>query len=145
MFRSANILFDNIFIGDDASIASEFATQTFKHKNNLESQLEQSENPSRNLFQVLLDATEERPWLWIVYALCFIIPCIAIGVYFFGRKSATSSDSDAKKTDAYQPDDEEEDEDKDELLNVDDAQEVEDQPGPSTGSRRSSRRVIQLK
>jgi calnexin len=129
---SANILFDNILIGNDAIIASEFATQTFKVKNNLEAQLEQIENPSRNIFQSLVDATEERPWLWVVYALCVLIPCIALGAYFFGHKTS-KPDSDAKKTDAYQPDDEEED--KEELLNEEDAQELEDQPGPSTSRR----------
>lgn len=126
---SANILFDNILITNDAKIASEFATQTFKVKNSLEAQLEQAENPSRNIFQTLVDYTEERPWLWAVYALCVLIPCIALGAYFFGHKTP-APDKDAKKTDAYQPDDEEE-----ELLNEEDAQELEDQPGPSTSRR----------
>lgn len=135
---SENILFDNLLITNDAELSSDFATQTFKVKNNLEAQLEQAENPSRNLFQTLIDATEERPWLWAVYVLCVLIPLIALGAYFFGRKSTPTDDH--KKTDEYQPDDEE----KEELLNEEDAKEVEEeeeQPGPSSGSRRSSRRV----
>lgn len=113
-------------------MASDFATQTFKVKNGLEAQLELAENPSRNIFQMLIDATEERPWLWGVYLLVILVPSIALGAYFFGRKSSTS---DPKKTDEIQPDDEE----KEELLNEQDAEEAEDQPGPS--SRHSSRRV----
>lgn len=74
----------------------------------------------------------------VVYALCIIIPCIALGAYFFGRKTV----SDPKKTDEYQLDDEQnDDEEKEELLDEKDATELDDQPGPSSGSRRSSRRV----
>lgn len=112
--------------GNNGEVASEFATQTFKVKNGLESQLEQTENPSRNFFQVLIDATEDKPWLWAVYVLCVLIPCIALGAYFFGRKTS-SSDLDPKKTDAIQPDDEEE------LLDEANAEELDDQPGPSSG------------
>ncbi|KAI6176720.1 Calreticulin family protein [Aphelenchoides bicaudatus] len=131
---SQNILFDNIFIGNSAELAADFATQTFKVKNGLEAQLELSENPSRNVFQMLVDATEERPWLWAVYVLCVLIPCIALGAYFFGRK--TPAPDHPKKTDEYQPDDEEE------LLDENDAEELDDQPGPS--SRHSSRRASQV-
>jgi len=139
---SENILFDNIFIGNDASIASDFASKTFKVKNSLEAQLEQTENPSRNIFQMAIDATEDKPYLWAVYALCVIIPCIALGAYFFGRKTPAS---DHKKTDDYQPDDEQnedEQEKNEELLNEADAQVDEDKPAPST-SRHSSRRTSQ--
>jgi calnexin len=131
---SENILFDNILITDDATLGSDFAAQTFKIKNNLESILEQAENPSRNILQNLLDATDEKPWLWGVYILCVLIPMIALSAYFYGRKSSPTGD-DAKKTDAYQPDDEEE-----EKLVEENVEEEEEQPGPS-GSRHSSRRV----
>ncbi|KAI6241588.1 Calreticulin family protein [Aphelenchoides fujianensis] len=105
---SANIIFDNIFIDDDSQLAADFASQTFKVKKEQEELLESIESPSKNILQNLVDATEEKPWLWAVYVLCVLIPIIALSAYLFGRKSSGGAE-DPKKTDAVQPDDEEED------------------------------------
>ncbi|PIO59547.1 hypothetical protein TELCIR_18988, partial [Teladorsagia circumcincta] len=48
----------------------------------------------------------ERPWLWVVYVLCVLIPIILIGVCCFGRKSNADYAADRKKTDAPDIDDE---------------------------------------
>ncbi|KAI6187905.1 Calreticulin family protein [Aphelenchoides besseyi] len=104
---SPNIIFDNIFIDDNSELAADFAAQTFNVKKQLEDMLEAIESPSTNFFQGLINATEERPWLWAVYILCVLLPIIAISAYFFGRKSTPTYTDSAKKTDAYQPDDEE--------------------------------------
>jgi len=137
---SRNIIFDNIFIAKDAGLADKFAAQTFNVKKEMEAIAERIENPPRNFFQGLIDATEEKPWLWAVYILCLLVPIIGISAYFFGRKSVPSND-DVKKTDDYQPDDENEDV-IDEKDAVEDSEENPDEPGPSTRHRRASQASI---
>jgi len=133
---SRNIIFDNIFIANNAALAEKFATQTFNIKKEMEGIAERIENPPRNFFQGLIDATEEKPWLWAVYILCALVPIIGVSAYFFGRKSVPSND-DAKKTDDYQPDDENDDV-VDEKDGVEDSEENLNEPGPSTRRRRAS-------
>ncbi|MFH4978260.1 hypothetical protein AB6A40_004969 [Gnathostoma spinigerum] len=102
---SANIVIDNIYIGDDESAAAEFAKQTFTVKKMQEELFETASSPSQGIFSQLVSATEERPWLWVIYILSILVPVVVISVFCFGRKSRPIADY--KKTDEPQNDDEE--------------------------------------
>ncbi|VDM06924.1 unnamed protein product [Wuchereria bancrofti] len=102
---STNIIFDNIYIGDDENAASNFAKQTFKIKLAQETAYENASSPSQGIFSKLVSATEERPWLWVIYVLFILIPVVIIAVIYFGRKSRSVT-LDYKKTDESHPDDE---------------------------------------
>lgn len=102
---SANIIFDNIYVGDDENLASSFAKQTFKVKVAQEIAYENASTPGQGIFGKLVSATEERPWLWVIYILSILIPVIIIAVICFGRKSRAVT-SNYKKTDESPPDDE---------------------------------------
>ncbi|MCP9259506.1 Calnexin [Dirofilaria immitis] len=69
---SANIIFDNIYIGDDE---------------NAEAAYESASSPGQGIFSKLVSATEERPWLWVIYILSILIPIIITAIICFGRKS----------------------------------------------------------
>uniref|UniRef100_A0A915CTQ8 Calnexin n=1 Tax=Ditylenchus dipsaci TaxID=166011 RepID=A0A915CTQ8_9BILA len=58
----------------------------------------------QNIWSTIVNTTEEKPWLWIVYVLALLIPVILISVFCFGKKSPSTA-SHAKKTDEFQPDD----------------------------------------
>ncbi|VIO91633.1 Uncharacterized protein BM_BM13750 [Brugia malayi] len=102
---STNIIFDNIYVGDDENAASNFAKQTFKIKLAQETAYENASSPSQGIFSKLVSATEERPWLWVIYVLFILIPVVIIAVIYFGRKSRAVT-LDYKKTDESHPDDE---------------------------------------
>uniref|UniRef100_A0A1I7STR1 Calnexin n=1 Tax=Bursaphelenchus xylophilus TaxID=6326 RepID=A0A1I7STR1_BURXY len=82
-----NIIFDNILITSDEALAAEFAAATFEVKKKYEETLERFESPNVGFFQNLVDATNEKPYLWAVYILVVLIPVIALSAYFFGHKS----------------------------------------------------------
>ncbi|VDM96104.1 unnamed protein product [Thelazia callipaeda] len=102
---SANIIFDNIFVGDDESAATSFAKQTFRLKNAQEEAYESASSPNQGIFGKLVTATEERPWLWVIYVLSVLIPVVIIAVVCFGRRSRPIA-ADYKKTDEVVVDDE---------------------------------------
>lgn len=52
-----------------------------------EAAYESASSPSQGIFNKLVTATEEKPWLWAVYVLSVLIPVIIIAVVCFGRKS----------------------------------------------------------
>ncbi|CAO4370452.1 unnamed protein product [Caenorhabditis nigoni] len=128
---SENILFDNILITSSEQDASEIAKQTFYIKQQEEYRLAAATGSSNGIFQQIVDATNEKPWLWAVYILCILLPLIAIGVFCFGKGSKPAPNF-AKKNDTYSPDD-------DRVPNLVDDQEEEiiaedeedNQPGPS--------------
>ncbi|KAK0417491.1 hypothetical protein QR680_013042 [Steinernema hermaphroditum] len=131
---SNRIIFDNVLVTDDEATASEYARQTFDVKVAQEKAYESFSNPSKGVFSSLVDATEERPWLWAVYVLCVLIPVIGISIFCFGRKS-TPVAADYKKTDEPQEDDNEiprlvGDDDEEQRVNEDAAED--------TGSSRNS-------
>uniref|UniRef100_A0AC34QHH9 Calnexin n=1 Tax=Panagrolaimus sp. JU765 TaxID=591449 RepID=A0AC34QHH9_9BILA len=94
---SSGIVFDNILITDDENLAHVFAAETFTVKRRQEELYAAVKNPTKGIFQSLIDATEERPWLWAVYTLALLIPTILISIVCFGRK--TSPVPNVKKTD----------------------------------------------
>merc|ERR1739848_461096 len=64
-----------------------------------------------SMFSSLYQATEEMPWLWLVYALVVLLPFVLIYVFCFPNKdkSSAAAAADRKKTDEPCPDDVEED------------------------------------
>jgi len=95
---SNEIMFDNIIITTDKSVADDYASNTFA----LKKEILASKEPG--MFENLVSAAQERPWLWIVYVLVIGLPAILFFVMCC-RKSKVTSDADAKKTDAVSPDD----------------------------------------
>uniref|UniRef100_H2ZFG1 Calnexin n=1 Tax=Ciona savignyi TaxID=51511 RepID=H2ZFG1_CIOSA len=91
---SEDIYFDNIIITDELSVAEDYAAKTWK----LKKQIRAEKEPG--LLQGLLSATEEKPWLWIIYILVVGLPAILLFTFCCGKKK-----SDPKKTDEPTPDD----------------------------------------
>uniref|UniRef100_A0A914ZB94 Calnexin n=1 Tax=Panagrolaimus superbus TaxID=310955 RepID=A0A914ZB94_9BILA len=125
---SSGIIFDNILITDDENIAHRFAAETFTIKKDLEGKYTSAKNPSTGIFQSLIDATEDKPWLWAVYVIALLIPTILIAVLCFGRKTSspvTTAAAHHKKTDERDDEDEEEEE----IENIEPEAEVHDDKG----------------
>ncbi|TKR68526.1 hypothetical protein L596_024496 [Steinernema carpocapsae] len=132
---SNGIVFDNLLVTDKEEVATHFSHQTFDVKVAQEKAYESYSNPSKGIFSDLVEATEERPWLWAVYVLVILIPVIGLSIFCFGRKS-TPVPADYKKTDEPQEDVEEE---IPRLVGDDDEEEVADQEAAGdTGSSRNS-------
>ncbi|EFP09315.1 CRE-CNX-1 protein [Caenorhabditis remanei] len=128
---SENIIFDNILITSSEEDASDIAKQTFYVKQQEEYRLAAASGNSNGIFQQIIDATNEKPWLWAVYILCILLPLVAIGVFCFG-KAPKPAPNFAKKNDTYSADDDRvpnlvDDEEEEIIAEEDD----EDQPGPS--------------
>ncbi|CAK8674977.1 unnamed protein product [Clavelina lepadiformis] len=92
---SDGILFDNILITDDLSVAADYATKTW----NLKKMIRAESEPG--LVAGLLKAAEEKPWLWIVFVLVVGLPLVLIYSFCCGGKKK----ADPKKTDEPTPDD----------------------------------------
>ncbi|PIO76432.1 calreticulin family protein [Teladorsagia circumcincta] len=123
---SQNIIFDNILVCESEDLAAEVAKQTYTLRRAEDARLASSQGKGSGIVQdtlradqevVFLEGSEhdgeggtslagERPWLWVVYVLCVLIPIILIGVCCFGRKSNADYAADRKKTDAPDIDDE---------------------------------------
>ncbi|CAD5215308.1 unnamed protein product [Bursaphelenchus okinawaensis] len=83
-----NIVFDNILITSDEKEAVDFAAATFNVKAKFEDSLDRFESPNVGMFQSMIDAANDKPYLWAVYILAVLIPLIAASAYFFGHKSS---------------------------------------------------------
>ncbi|XP_078488916.1 calnexin isoform X1 [Ciona intestinalis] len=101
---SEDIYFDNILITDDREVADDYAEKTWK----LKKQIRAEKEPS--FVQGLLSATEEKPWLWIIYVLVVGLPAVLLFAFCCGGKKK----EDPKKTDEPTPDDPHESENEDE-------------------------------
>jgi len=97
---SDNIYFDNVLIAQCKHCADDFAEKTWKLKQKIKAEKEPG------IVSSLMTATEERPWLWIVYVLVIGLPIIILILCCRGGKS-----SDPKKTDEPTPDDPHEEDD----------------------------------
>uniref|UniRef100_A0A0K0DVK0 Calnexin n=1 Tax=Strongyloides stercoralis TaxID=6248 RepID=A0A0K0DVK0_STRER len=86
---SKQILFDNFIITNNIDVAKKFAEETFANTKKKEVEFDSITNPSVGIFKQLIDATEDKPYLWVVYALCILLPLIFGGIYLFGRKTNT--------------------------------------------------------
>lgn len=95
---SSDIMFDNIIITHHKDVADDFAAKTWA----LKKEVLAAKEPG--VVSNLINATEERPWLWIIYVLIVALPTILI-LTFCCRKSKPDAAAEAKKTDAVSPDD----------------------------------------
>lgn len=101
---SNNIVFDNIIITNDVNVARNFAAKTFDVKVKQEVLYDQIYSPEKTFYQSLFEATEDRPWLWVVFVLVLLIPTVLVSIVCFARKTSVVSDS--KKTDELHLDNE---------------------------------------
>ncbi|KAJ9601027.1 hypothetical protein L9F63_000762 [Diploptera punctata] len=96
------ILFDNIIITDDPSVADAWAAETFDLKR------KKLDKDGESLFSRLVNYTNEQPWLWAVYVIVIGLPIVLILAFCFHciEKEEQRRAAEAKKTDAVTPDDE---------------------------------------
>ncbi|XP_033105970.1 calnexin-like [Anneissia japonica] len=100
-----DIVFDNFIVTSSKEVADQWAADSWALKSGDESSVLSGDG----MLSGLLSATEERPWLWAVYALVVIIP-----IFLCARFCSPSKKSDYKKTDEPTGDDEEETQDDEE-------------------------------
>ncbi|KAK5979837.1 Calnexin [Trichostrongylus colubriformis] len=148
---SQNIIFDNILVCESESLAAEVAQQTYTVRRAEDARLASSQGKGAGIVQGIVDAANERPWLWIVYVLCILIPTILIGVCCFGRKSNADYAADRKKTDAPDLDDEVpnlvDDEEDEKDLDEEEAEHIsEGKPSPhgSPRAEKESQKVVEV-
>ncbi|XP_073342391.1 calnexin isoform X1 [Pagrus major] len=103
---TSDIFFDNFFITDDRNTAERWSNDGW----GLKKAAEGAADPS--LATQMLNAAEERPWLWVVYVLTVALPLVLIIVFCCTGKKKTPATPAAeyKKTDEAQPDVKEEEE-----------------------------------
>ncbi|KXJ28480.1 Calnexin [Exaiptasia diaphana] len=103
-----DIFFDNLIITDDKSVADKWAKESWVKKNVKETYGSGEEG---GVLSGLLEATNERPWLWVLFVIVIILPFVLIAACCFpGGKS----DASKKKTDEPTEDTQEEDAKKEE-------------------------------
>nr|CDJ80208.1 Calreticulin calnexin domain containing protein [Haemonchus contortus] len=151
---SQNIIFDNILVCESEDLAAEIAKQTYTVRRAEDARLASSQGKGAGIVQGIVDAANERPWLWVVYVLCILIPIILIGVCCFGRKSNADYAAERKKTDAPEIDDEvpnlvddEEDEKDLEEAEIEEAERVsEGKPSPhgTPKAEKEAEKVVEL-
>ncbi|XP_056899479.1 calnexin isoform X2 [Takifugu flavidus] len=115
---TSDIFFDNFMITDDRNTADRWANDGWGLKKAAESAAEPG------LATQMLNAAEERPWLWVVYVLTVALPLILIFVFCCTgkKKSAAASAAEYKKTDEAQPDVKEEEEEEEEAEEAEEAE-----------------------
>ncbi|XP_034053988.1 spermatid perinuclear RNA-binding protein-like isoform X2 [Gymnodraco acuticeps] len=126
-----DIFFDNFFITDDRSTAERWANDGW----GLKKAAEGAADPG--LATQMLNAAEERPWLWVVYVLTIALPIILIVVFCCTGKKKTGDTPAAeyKKTDEAQPDvKEEEEEEEEEEKKAEEEEEEEKKNGRVLGA-----------
>ncbi|XP_068596286.1 calnexin [Brachionichthys hirsutus] len=103
---TSDIFFDNFFITNDRNAADRWAADGW----GLKKAAEGAADPG--LATQMLNAAEERPWLWVVYVLTVALPLILIFIFCCTGKKKTPATPAAeyKKTDEAQPDVKEEEE-----------------------------------
>ncbi|XP_020604604.1 calnexin-like isoform X1 [Orbicella faveolata] len=89
-----DILFDNFIITNDKYVADKWASDSWVKKNVKETYGGDEEG---GVVRNLLDATNERPWLWVLFVIVVILPFVLIAACCFpGSKSDAAK---KKKTD----------------------------------------------
>lgn len=99
----SDILFDNIIIADDQEIVNQWTAQTWDLKHSEEVAKEPSAVGSA--MKSFMDATNEKPWLWVVVVVAVLIPVILLYVFCFSQGKEDQA-AMHKKTDEPMPDDE---------------------------------------
>ncbi|XP_007895853.1 calnexin isoform X1 [Callorhinchus milii] len=124
---TSEILFDNFIICSEKAVSDQWAADGWALKKMVASANEPG------VFSQLTTAAEERPWLWIIYALTAVLP-LGLIVLFCWPSKKTDSAAEYKKSDAVQPDvkeeqepDEEEEEEDEECEEPTKGKEAEEQ------------------
>nr|KAG5692180.1 hypothetical protein BaRGS_008726 [Batillaria attramentaria] len=110
---SDDILFDNFLITDDLDVASDFAADSWEIKSNEE----RAASSAGGIWQTLMSAAEQRPWLWAVYVVVLLLPIVLLSIFLCPKAGPIKpEDMEAyrKKTDEASPDDEGAQEEKEE-------------------------------
>lgn len=89
-----NIYFDNFLISDDENVANEFAKDSWSVKKTLETKNKGGDS----VVDVLVNATSDKPWLWVVYALVAIVPIVLIVVFCCGKSSKPTAQASSEST-----------------------------------------------
>lgn len=100
---SENILFDNILIADNKVLADRIASETWDLKRR------KADRDAEGIFKRIVHYTNKHPWLWAVYVVVIGLPLVLFFVFCCTpseEKKQKQKLADAKKTDAYLPDDE---------------------------------------
>uniref|UniRef100_A0A3Q3MGE1 Calnexin n=1 Tax=Mastacembelus armatus TaxID=205130 RepID=A0A3Q3MGE1_9TELE len=95
---TSDIFFDNFFITNDRNTADRWATDGWGLKKAAEGAAEPG------LATQMLNAAEERPWLWVIYIFTVALPLVLIVVFCCTGKKSPATPAEYKKTDEPQPD-----------------------------------------
>ncbi|XP_044129194.1 calnexin-like [Bufo gargarizans] len=127
---TADIFFDNFIICSDRAVADQWGNDGWGLKKAADGAAEPS------VVGQMMAAAEERPWLWIVYILTVALPVFLVILFCCSGKKQTP-DASHKKTDAPQPDIEEEEEEEERETNKEDkdeaAEEQAEEQAPEEG------------
>lgn len=104
---TSDIFFDNFIVCGDRRVVDDWARDGWGLKKAADGAAEPG------VVGQMLEAAEERPWLWVVYILTVALPVFLVILFCCSGKKQ-SSPVEYKKTDAPQPDVKEEEEEKDE-------------------------------
>jgi len=128
---SDDILFDNFIITDNKKVADDWAATSWE----LKQQQESFGSSAGGMFQSVVDATNEHPWLWAVIIVVIVLPIVLLIVCCCMSGSKTEDDAAAqrKKTDDAAADDEPADDEEE-------AEEEEEEEGQEEGDGSSPRR-----
>ncbi|XP_060599699.1 calnexin-like isoform X1 [Ruditapes philippinarum] len=99
------IVFDNFIVTDDKDVHSRWVEQTWERK----SVAEASKGAGQGIWSTLMSSAEERPWLYAVYIVVFLLPIVLLSICLCPRSGPIKQedlDAARKKTDEASPDDE---------------------------------------
>lgn len=99
------ILFDNFLITDELEVARAFSADSWEIKSNEE----RAASSAGGIWQTLMSAAEQRPWLWAVYVVVLLLPIVLLSICLCPKAGPIKpEDMEAlrKKTDEASPDDE---------------------------------------
>lgn len=127
------IVFDNIIISSEQSVVDQWTADTWDLKFTKEFSV--ADTGSGGLWNALMDATKERPWLWAIYVAVVLLPIILIFACCFPSKKDEAAEK--KKTDEPTADDDvteeaavnEEDNKEEEVAKEDEEQESDEKKG----------------
>ncbi|XP_025086244.1 LOW QUALITY PROTEIN: calnexin-like [Pomacea canaliculata] len=101
------IVFDNFLITDDLEISKAFTADTW----DIKSYEERAATSAGGIWQTLMTAAQEHPWLWAVYVVVLLLPIILLSICLCPKAGPIKQediDAERKKTDEASPDEEKE-------------------------------------
>ncbi|KAL0608273.1 Calnexin [Plecturocebus cupreus] len=131
---TSDIFFDNFIICADRRVVDDWANDGWGLKKAADGAAEPG------VVGQMIEAAEERPWLWVVYILTVALPVFLVILFCCSGKKQTSA-MEYKKTDAPQPDVKEEEEEKEEEKDKGDEEEEGEEKLGSSDSPTSDPQV----